>query len=79
VDLRGPSFSCGSEILLTADPKNAERDNQKMNHNPEILPEHVNALQRDSVKDEAPDKRNRGEGELVSRIAGGQLARMMEH
>jgi hypothetical protein len=50
-----------------------------MNHDPEILPEHVNALQCDSVKDEAPDKRNRGEGELVSRIAGGQLARMMEH
>lgn len=79
VDLRGPIFSCGSEILLTTDPQNAERDDHKMNHDPEIFPEHVNALQCDSVKDKAADKGNRGEGELISRVAGGQPARMMEH
>jgi hypothetical protein len=50
-----------------------------MDHDPEIFPEHVNALQCDSVKDEAAHKRNRGEGELISRVAGGQPASMMEH
>jgi hypothetical protein len=50
-----------------------------MDHDPEIFPEHVNTLQCDSVKDETADKGNRGEGELISRVASGQPARMMEH
>jgi len=56
VELRGPTFPFGIDILPAIQPKDAERDHQEMNDHPEVFPEHINPLQRDSVEDEATNK-----------------------
>src|SRR5207245_9406380 len=78
VELRGPAFPFGPEIRLTGHPEDAEGDDEEMNHYPQILPEHVNALQGDSVEGEAADKRNRGERDVGPCIAGGPVARVVQ-
>src|SRR5207302_949573 len=74
VELRGPTFPFAIDILPAIQPKDAERDDEEMDNHPEVFPEHVNPLQGDRVEDEATNKRNGGERETESRVAGARLA-----
>ena len=56
-------------MLRPIEKRNATRHNEEVRKYPKILPEHVDALEREGVKHESAEKRNRRNQALESPVA----------